>query len=195
MHGHHRLPRDARPRLGGALTFAALVALAMGCTPGATAEEPRADPPAERAAPASAAPDDYAEIERAVERIRAATARFKWIDSAFAEGYPRDVPHCMANPPEGGMGYHFIHPTLMDAEIELERPEILVYARTAGGDFELTGVEYAVPLDRWTEAEPPTVMGQPLKRAPSLGIWYLHVWVWRENPKGLFEDWNPSVEC
>ena len=93
------------------------------------------------------------------------------------------------------MGYHLIHPALMDAEIELKQPEILVYARAGDGEFELTGVEYAVPLDRWTAAEPPTVMGQSLKRAPSLGIWYLHVWVWRANPKGLFADWNPNVQC
>ena len=38
-------------------------------------------------------------------------------------------------------------------------------------------------------------MGQKLKPAPSLGIWYRHVWVWRENPSGLFADWNPLVKC
>ncbi len=38
-------------------------------------------------------------------------------------------------------------------------------------------------------------MGQNLKPARSLGLWYLHVWVWQENPSGLFADWNPSVKC
>jgi hypothetical protein len=195
MHRRHQPPRGARRRLGGALPFAGLAALAIGCTPGATAEGSREGAPADRPAATSATPDGAADLERSLERIRAATSHFHSFDSAVAAGYPRAVPRCMTNPPEGGMGYHFIHPELMDAEIELERPEILLYARTADGEFELTGVEYAVPLDRWTAAEPPTVMGQSFKRAPSLGIWYLHVWVWRANPNGLFADWNPSVEC
>jgi hypothetical protein len=32
------------------------------------------------------------------------------------------------------------------------------------------------------------MLDQPLRREPSLGIWYLHVWVWRDNPTGLFAD-------
>jgi len=23
----------------------------------------------------------------------------------------------------------------------------------------------------------------------------LHVWIWRENPSGMFADWNPTVHC
>jgi hypothetical protein len=38
-------------------------------------------------------------------------------------------------------------------------------------------------------------MGQNLKPAPSLKLWYLHVWVWQENPSGVFADWNPDVKC
>lgn len=25
--------------------------------------------------------------------------------------------------------------------------------------------------------------------------WLLHVWVWKHNPNGMFEDWNPNVSC
>lgn len=141
-----------------------------------------------------ARPASGQEMDRDLERIRGATARFKSLDSAVAAGYPRNVSHCMARP-EGGMGYHVSNSGLMDATIELERPEILTYARTATGEFELTGVEYVIPLDQWKGSDPPQVMGQAMKKAPSLGIWYLHVWAWRANPKGLFADWNPSVEC
>jgi len=45
------------------------------------------------------------------------------------------------------------------------------------------------------EAEPPTVMGQKLKQSDELKLWYLHVWIWRDNPAGMFADWNPSVGC
>jgi hypothetical protein len=23
----------------------------------------------------------------------------------------------------------------------------------------------------------------------------LHVWMWKSNPRGVFDDWNPSVSC
>jgi hypothetical protein len=26
-------------------------------------------------------------------------------------------------------------------------------------------------------------------------FWELHAWVWRHNPNGLFDDWNPRVSC
>jgi hypothetical protein len=28
-----------------------------------------------------------------------------------------------------------------------------------------------------------------------LGLWILHVWVWRLNPNGVFDDVNPNVTC
>lgn len=153
-------------------------------------------------APAGAADGDDipptgvdASVDEAVERVRAATAPFKSLDRAVAAGYQRDVEQCVENPPHGGMGFHHENPALMDAEVEVERPEILTYQRMPDGEYRLTGVEYVVPLAAWKEEAPPRVMGQPMKRAESLGIWYLHVWIWQPNPQGLFADWNPSVTC
>jgi hypothetical protein len=137
-----------------------------------------------------------ATIDRDVARIRAATVAFKSLDAAAAAGYEREVHHCLDNPPHGAMGYHHQNNALLDDRIELERPEILVYERLPDGEYRLNGVEYVVPFSAWPETrEPPTVMGQNLKPAPTLGIWYLHVWVWTENPSGLFADWNPRVMC
>jgi hypothetical protein len=25
--------------------------------------------------------------------------------------------------------------------------------------------------------------------------WDLHVWVWANNPSGVFEQWNPAISC
>jgi hypothetical protein len=30
---------------------------------------------------------------------------------------------------------------------------------------------------------------------PALGWYILHAWVWKNNPAGMFEDWNPTVTC
>ncbi len=93
------------------------------------------------------------------------------------------------------MGYHFQNNALLDTTLDVDHPEVLVYERKPDGAFKLNGVEFLVPISAWTAAEPPRIMGQALKRADRLGIWYLHVWTWEPSPSGLFADWNPRVKC
>jgi len=181
-------PRSTRFR------FLASAALAFACA---------SSPPVETRSPAASAPAEAGTtglgdaIDLEVARIRAATAAFAALDEAVAAGYARDVAHCVDNPPHGGMGYHHQNASLLDDRIELERPEILVYERLPDGKYRFNGVEYIVPFSAWPAdaPDPPTVMGRELKPAPSLRLWYLHVWVWLENPSGLFADWNPRVSC
>ncbi|HEX6308295.1 MAG TPA: hypothetical protein VFZ69_08925 [Longimicrobiales bacterium] len=135
-------------------------------------------------------------IQADLATARKATAAFRSLDAAVRAGYPDAVAQCISHSEHGAMGYHHMNRTLMDARIELDRPEILLYSRTAEGEYVLNGVEYIVPYSAHPrEFAPPTVMDQPLKRSDQLGIWYLHVWLWTENPAGLFNDWNPAVEC
>ena len=133
-------------------------------------------------------------IDRDVARLRAATERFKSSSVAIAEGYPQETD-CVQMQPHGAMGYHFGNTALKDATLDVEKPEVLVYEKRPDGTFQLNGVEFYVPFTAWTKAEPPSIMGQNLKRADSLGFWYLHVWNWTPNPSGLFADWNPNVKC
>ena len=28
---------------------------------------------------------------------------------------------------------------------------------------------------------------------PTLPLWVLHTWLWKANPTGMFQDWNPAV--
>jgi hypothetical protein len=141
------------------------------------------------------APTGFGEaVDRDVARLRAATARFKSSEAAVAAGYPGET-NCVQHPPHGAMGYHFNNASLKDATLEVEKPEVLVYEKRPDGTFQLNGVEYFVPFTAWTKTEPPTIMGQSLKRADALGFWYLHVWTEKANPSGLFADWNPNVKC
>jgi len=145
-------------------------------------------------ATASSAPADAA-IERDLERVRNATRAYRDIAAARADGFPSSTPKCLTHPTAGVMGYHYLDRRRLDARLELERPEILLYARDTDGKDKLTAVEYIVPLSEWTRSEPPTIFGQTLKRSEPLKIWYLHVWAWEENPSGLFADYNPKVTC
>lgn len=170
------------------VTATCALILVAGCA-GARHEETRR-------APASLAGGYGVEVEFAVQRVRAATARFVSLDSAVAAGYAASVERCWAHPQHGAMGFHHVNRSLMDATVEVERPEILIYERLGDGRYVLNGVEYIIPYSRWSrDSTPPTLMGQRLKRADDLLVWYLHMWVWRENAAGLFADWHPDVRC
>lgn len=130
------------------------------------------------------------------DRVRAATAAFKSLDAAEKAGYPRVGGACIAHPTQGGMGYHHMNDKLMDGRVELEHPEVLVYYKTPKGEYVLNGVEYYVPFSALPgTAEPPSVEGRQLKRFDQGKFWYLHAWVWLDNPSGLNADWNPKVSC
>jgi hypothetical protein len=150
--------------------------------------------------PSLAAPSDFttgfdAEVTEGFARVRTATAWFMTLDSAVAAGYTRDVAQCFSDSHHGAMGYHHVNRALLDARVEIDHPEILLYERR-GDRYALNGVEYIVPFTRWPpDSVPPTVMGQPLKQSEELKLWYLHMWVWTRNPAGLFADWNPDVRC
>jgi hypothetical protein len=176
-------------RIAGRAGVALVLVAVVTCVASA---QNRDDPPAKVT---GIIPSGFGEsVDRDVAKARAATSRFKIAENAIAAGYPA-ASNCVANQPHGAMGYHFQNDTLLDTTLDVEKPEVLVYERMADGRFKLNGVEYLVPIGQWTRSEPPTIMGQALKRAPNLGIWYLHVWIWEPSPPGIFADWNPRVKC
>ncbi|HEX6049191.1 MAG TPA: hypothetical protein VFZ21_07980, partial [Gemmatimonadaceae bacterium] len=135
-------------------------------------------------------------IRRDVETLRRATERFHDRNAAGAAGYPTKLPACIADSTMGGMGHHMIDRSLFDEKLEIERPEMLIYAPIGDGHLELVAVEYVVPYHAVpATAKPPRLFGQEFKRYDQFNYWALHVWAWRRNPAGLFADWNPTVKC
>lgn len=135
-------------------------------------------------------------IRRDVETLRRATEQFRDLATAGAAGYPTKLPVCVADSTMGGMGHHMIDQSLFDEKLEIERPEMLIYAPVEDGKVELVAVEYVVPYRAVpATAKPPRLFGQELKRYDRFDYWALHVWAWRRNPAGLFADWNPTVKC
>jgi hypothetical protein len=135
-------------------------------------------------------------VRRDVETLRNATNKFHDLAAAEAAGYPSKMPMCIADSTMGGMGHHFIDRTLFDDKLEIERPEMLIYAPAGNGKVELVAVEYVVPFRvRPSTEKPPRLFGQELKPYEQFKYWALHVWAWRRNAAGLFADWNPAVKC
>jgi hypothetical protein len=133
-------------------------------------------------------------------KLRAATVAYKDPEAAMAAGYGLvdGLDHCFNNPGVGAMGVHYINTAALDTTVEMLKPEAMVYHALPNGTLRLGAVEYIVPAAPW-DAEghgaPPSVLGQSFHLNEALGVYVLHAWIWRENPAGIFEDWNPKVTC
>jgi hypothetical protein len=139
--------------------------------------------------------DDKAPTAKKVAAMLA-TAGFQDVAVAEQAGYASSLNTlgCFQNPARGGMGVHYIKGDLMDASVDVTKPEALVYELDATG--KITGLvahEYIVPVDKWTSRKPPELFGVSFHRHPTLPLWVLHAWLWKDNPSGIFEDWNPAV--
>ena len=133
--------------------------------------------------------------KQAITRVRNTTTRFHELAAAQAAGYTEQYPAgCAVSPDgEGAQAFHYLNPGLVDANVELLRPELLMYEPGPNGQMQLIGVDYIVPLE--LSATPPTLLGVPFMRNEPLGVWALHIWAWRPNPSGMFAAWNPKVSC
>jgi len=132
-------------------------------------------------------------------KLRAATAKFHQPEAAQAAGYDLvpGLDSCFDNPGVGGMGFHYIDTNALDTKVELTHPEAMVYAPSPNG-LQLDAVEYIVPQDKWDATgnpNPPELNGKPLHLNSDLHVYVLHIWVWKNNPSGILEDWNPNVSC
>ncbi len=155
--------------------------------------------------------------------VKRATAQFHQFERAVAAGYADPTGrHCDVSP-LGVMGIHSPNQSLIQSQVlDPERPEILLYLPKEGGGMRLIGVEYLQPVllrnpatgvvAPWTASTPwpsnyvivtptPRLFGQTFQ-GPMPGHdpgtpwhWDLHVWVWANNPSGMFAQWNPSLSC
>jgi hypothetical protein len=186
----------------------AAVLLAFGCDSGPRAETPTAESRAALPAAAELHSDQKDGHDRrdrrdgpTVEQLRRATARFREVGNAEGAGYGL-FGGCFSDPVQGGMGIHYVNGALMaDSTVDALHPEAMVYERLPSGRLRLNAVEYIVFVDEWHakgHGGPPRLFGQDFHINPTLlakPFYLLHVWAWLENPSGIFNDWNPRVQC
>ena len=94
------------------------------------------------------------------------------------------------------MGFHYGNVGLIDGSVQVDQPELLLYEPEKNGRLRLVAVEYIIPYTLHSrDAAPPVLFGQEFKQNDTFQLWGLHAWVWKENPSGMFADWNPRVNC
>ncbi|MEQ1505067.1 MAG: hypothetical protein ABMB14_22730 [Myxococcota bacterium] len=147
-----------------------------------------------------------------LDRARAATERYLDPAVAASDGY-LPQPTCDQDERGAAMGIHYVRiPESLDQALDLEAPDVLLYLPDGDG-VALGGIEYVAPalVDGAPVFEPPAdeatfdvapelfcrpfdgpmeghVAGQP---------WHhdLHVWLYVDNPDGLFAPYNPAADC
>jgi hypothetical protein len=164
-----------------------------------------------------------AEVRKATERfqeVRVALAEgyvrdpMNLCDKAEMMGRPASL---------GAMGIHFFRPDLLGingppnprvdgtgTHIDFRKPGILIYEPQADGSLELVAVENLVFIDAWEAAghtERPSFRGVPYDHMaddPATKVdeahlfephYDRHVWLYRDNPNGVFAPFNPAVTC
>jgi hypothetical protein len=112
-------------------------------------------------------------------------------------GAPGQVPYAA-----GGMGVHFLNVGLIGKPLDPLKPQILVY-EPVGDKLQLVAAEWFVPVSPDLR-ERPRLFGKPFDgpmeghhplMPTSLHHYDLHVWLWKDNPAGMFAPTNPSLKC
>jgi hypothetical protein len=140
-----------------------------------------------------------------VRKVRHATARYRDINNAIADGWVQGTP-CVSGPNSGAMGVHFVKPErLGDGVLDADEPEALIYEPVSNNRFRLVGVEFITLADPWKKKHPkgdaPALEGHLLNftsepnRYGLPAFYEMHVWAWEQNTSGSFADWNNAVSC
>jgi hypothetical protein len=123
---------------------------------------------------------------------------------------------------KGAMGIHYFRPDMLGitateprvdgkgTHTDFLNPSIVIYEPQADGSLELVAVENLVFMESWKAAGhdgAPTSHGhewEAMVDDPATEVdeahgfqphYELHAWVFRENPNGPFEPFNPNVTC
>ncbi len=102
----------------------------------------------------------------------------------------------------GGMGVHFLNGQYIGPKLDPAKPQVLIY-QPVGDKLELVAAEWFVPAEAAGKTAP-SIFGQQLG-GPMAGhkpimpdglVHYdLHVWLWKNNPAGVYSPTNPDVKC
>jgi hypothetical protein len=130
----------------------------------------------------------------------------------------------MGKPAEMGvMGIHYVRPDLLGItappnprvdgngrHTDFTKPAVLIYEPQADGSLALVAVENLVFKAAWEQAgntAPPSYQGIPydtmiddpataIDEAHNFAPHYdRHIWLYRDNPNGIFAQFNPNATC
>jgi hypothetical protein len=142
-----------------------------------------------------------------LSRVKHATTKFHSLAVAQKAGYgllvDKDGIACIDMPPQGAMGVHYVRGDLVgDGQVDPFHPEAVVY-EPVGSTMRLVALEYVVLKADWAKNHKgrPSLFGHKFdltlagNRYGLPDFYSLHVWIFKDNPAGTFQMWNPRVHC
>lgn len=153
---------------------------------------------------------------------KSASEKYKDVNVALAAGFiPDPAGECAASP-AGAMGIHYLNMALLEitgadpridgtgTHTDFTNPAVLLYEPQEDGSLVLVGIENLVFKAAWHEAgnteipsfagvewgtmadDPDTDVDEAHGFAPHYDR---HVWLFRDNPAGVFAPFNSNVSC
>jgi hypothetical protein len=193
-----------------ALGFAAASASALTVAGALPAEVPSAEPTLEQV---RAATERFQDVKVALAEGYVRDP-MNICDTADMMGRPASL---------GAMGIHYFRPDLLGIKgppnprvngdgthTDFRKPAILIYEPQADGSLKLVAVENLVFQKSWHAAgnkKPPSFQGvqyDTMQDDPATKVdeahmfephYDRHVWLYRDNPNGVFAPFNPKVSC
>jgi hypothetical protein len=193
-----------------ALGFAAASASALTVAGALPAELPSAEPTLEQV---RAATERFQDVKVALAEGYVRDP-MNICDTADMMGRPASL---------GAMGIHYFRPDLLGIKgppnprvngdgthTDFRKPAILIYEPQADGSLKLVAVENLVFQKSWHAAgnkKPPSFQGvqyDTMQDDPATKVdeahmfephYDRHVWLYRDNPNGVFAPFNPKVSC
>lgn len=188
--------RSATTRYLSCLLFAVAVSLVV--SPGASQGQAKMS-----AAPTAMSPD--------LDAARTALAKYSDPFVAVRDGYfstlacidfPAGMTDGSVEYPPGAMGVHLLNPANIGPKLDPTKPQVLIY-EPVGDKLVLAGAEWFVPVQA-AGGVVPTIFGQTLAgpmdghepiMPTTLRHYDLHVWLWKDNPRGMFTSTNAALKC
>ncbi len=157
-------------------------------------------------------PASAAALSPDLAAAKAALSKYADPFAAIRDGYFStlaciDFPHGAKDGPvtypPGAMGVHFLNPANIGPNLDPAKPQVLIY-EPVGNKLVLAAAEWFVPVAAAAGGVAPTIFGQTLAgpmdghepiMPASLRHYDLHVWLWKDNPRGMFTSTNAKVKC
>lgn len=146
-----------------------------------------------------------------LQGVRANLEKYQDPMVAVADGYLStvaciDFPKPFSEGPlqvaAGGMGVHLLNMSTIGPTLDPAKPQVLIY-EPQGDKLVLVAAEWFMPM-QVAGSTHPAIFGQPMNgpmeghppiMPAELHHYDLHVWLWKENPAGVFSPTNPAVSC
>lgn len=147
-----------------------------------------------------------------LDAAKAALSKYSDPFAAIRDGYfstlacidfPKGAVDGTVTYPPGAMGVHFLNAANIGPKLDPAKPQVLIY-EPVGNKLVLAAAEWFVPVQVVGDGPAPTIFGQTLSgpmdghepiMPAALRHYDLHVWLWKDNPKGIFTSTNANVKC